>query len=114
MASPATLHQLSIANKYKRLALVLLGSCCGRCKTTLLLEFHHIHGRLYNASKLSQRQRYKRYYQEALAGMLKLLCSECHKREHRQCRTTLAETHGQKPRPICCSSTQNQYPEIPD
>lgn len=59
---------------------IKLGGVCVQCGETDLdeLEFHHPHGKNWRSRDVSRFERLRRYEQDAAAGLVELLCDDCH------------------------------------
>jgi hypothetical protein len=60
--------------RQKKALIAYLGGRCQKCGSTTALEFDHINGRTWQVTKVASHMRVRRYWQEARAGLLQLLC----------------------------------------
>ena len=74
------IRQLELYHIRRFSLIALLGDKCAICGNTWRLEIDHINGRDYSARKLNSLMRVKRYEQEHKEGKLRVLCSDCNKR----------------------------------
>lgn len=56
----------------------MLGGCCAHCRSTDRLEFHHTGPRTWVARKKSRWMRAILYRRDIEAGIIRLLCRDCH------------------------------------
>lgn len=61
--------------------IAFLGGCCAKCHAREKLEFDHPRGRSWQPRKLSRHNRIARYWADARAGNLRLLCRSCNGRD---------------------------------
>ena len=81
MAGEYRWDQLPAILQRRRLSLIIkLGGCCVSCGASDPdeLEFHHPRGKEWRSNQLSRSQRFARYEQDAAAGLVELLCDDCH------------------------------------
>jgi hypothetical protein len=59
-----------------------LGGKCPSCGEDCLdeLQFHHPEGKQWRSNQVGPSERIRRYEAEAAAGLVELLCGDCHKR----------------------------------
>ena len=77
-------HTLDEKNRDKRSELVIrLGGRCVTCSSVLFLEFHHLSGKTWIASEMSQSKRLKNYEEDIERGAVVLLCKGCHQDPYR-------------------------------
>lgn len=68
--------------KLKRQELIdFLGGKCALCGEKVDLEIDHPNGRNWDVRALSSYSRVVRYWQEALQGLIRVLCSTCNTRQ---------------------------------
>jgi hypothetical protein len=78
MGNPQTNRHAAWARETRRLLILTLGDKCEECGSTDRLEIHHKNGRGWEAEKMSQRGRVRRYLKEMEAGIpLGVLCRKC-------------------------------------
>jgi len=68
------------AKKRNEIILLLGGKCC-ECGAIEKLEFDHIHPRTWKAQELWSNIRYRKYMEEAMKGIIQLLCRSCNSRK---------------------------------
>jgi len=73
----------SIYHRRKARLMADMGGICAKCGTDEKLEFDHIQGIGWDASKISAKSRVSRYRREFEAGLLQLLCGPCNKAKGR-------------------------------
>lgn len=83
MANKLTAQFRDRAASLRRELLEILGWRCAKCGKTKDLEFDHIDPstRTWVARRCSQLGRMKRYYEEALDGLIQILCKKCNKKK---------------------------------
>lgn len=61
-----------------------LGGCCVQCESIDELQFDHIdpRTRTWVARRCSQWGRMRRYWNEALQGLIQLLCKSCNRKKN--------------------------------
>lgn len=67
------------ANAVQAWLFTFLGGCCDECGAQAPLEIDHPWGREWSPRKVNRLDRWYRYKREALAGEVRLLCSDCNK-----------------------------------
>lgn len=81
MAGEYRWHLLPVLLRQRRDRLIIqLGGKCQQCglKDFDELEFHHPYGKDWRSAVLSRGQRLTRYESDARAGLVILLCDDCH------------------------------------
>lgn len=68
------------ANLLKQQLIEFLGGRCEECGATHDLQVNHIYQRDWQPRKLTHYRRVLRYWKEALAGEVNVLCEECNGR----------------------------------
>lgn len=88
--TPSAYRNTLLADRLRSWLHHYLGGECAECGATSPLEIDHPWGRDWVPRKICRYRRHLRYKREALAGQVRLLCSDCNNRirPNRQARPT--------------------------
>jgi hypothetical protein len=77
------IYQALWAHRRRRALIQALGGCCELCGSSHKLQFHHTGPRTWVARRKSRWMRIILYWRDYQAGIIQLLCSQCHIKEGR-------------------------------
>jgi hypothetical protein len=77
--TPKAVWMRAYRRQKRRELIQLLGGVCADCGGTKNLEPHHTGPRTWVSRNIWSNQRLRRYIEEAAAGLVELLCSDCNK-----------------------------------